>query len=126
MARLDIIRLEGMLFFGHHGARPEEQALGQHLAVDVTLEADLSRARASDRLADTIDYAKVHETVRAVVEGPSRSLIERVADEIAARVLEQYAAQAVTVRVKKPRAPMNGGVMDGVSVEVRVERGHQR
>ena len=119
----DIIRLEGMLFFGHHGARPEEQALGQHLSVDVTLEADLSRARVSDSLADTLDYAKVHATVRAVVEGPSRSLLERLADEIAAKLLDQYQPHAVTVRVKKPRMPINGGVMDGVSVEVRAERG---
>ncbi|MBI3744157.1 MAG: dihydroneopterin aldolase [Chloroflexi bacterium] len=114
----DIIRLEGMLFFGRHGARKEEQTLGQQFKVDIAMEADLSKPRKTDRLADTIDYGLVYETAREVIEGPSYNLLERLADEVAARVLKRFPAQAVRVRVQKPRLPIRGGVMDGVSVEV--------
>lgn len=122
MPSLDVIRLTGMVFFGRHGARKEEQSLGRHFEVDVEIEADLSAARASDRLADTIDYGEVYETVRQVMQGPSRNLLERLADEVARRILERFPAEAVRVRVKKPRLPIHGGVLDTVVVEVYLHR----
>lgn len=122
MTRADRILLEGMLFFGRHGALEEERALGQHFEVDVELEADLSLPRSTDNLGDTIDYGKVYATVKQVVEGPSRNLLERLADEIASRILAEFSPQAVRVRVKKPRLPMGGGVLNSVSVEVYQER----
>lgn len=118
----DVIRLSGMLFFGRHGARAEERSLGRQFEVDVEVHADLSKARRSDRLADTIDYGQVYAVVREVMEGPSRNLLERLADEAASRILERFPAEAVRVRVKKPRLPIHGGVLDDVSVEIYKER----
>ena len=118
MSKADRILMEGMLFFGKHGAREEERSLGQQFEVEVEIEADLSVARASDKLQDAIDYGEVYATVKAVMEGPSRSLLERLADEIASRLLTQFSPLAVRVRVKKPRLPVRGGVTSGVSVEV--------
>ncbi len=111
-----------MLFFGRHGAWPEERSLGRQFEVDVELHADLSKPRRTDRLADTIDYGEVFAVVREVIEGPSRNLLERLADEVASRLLKRFPAQAVRVRVKKPRLPIHGGVLDSVSVEVWQER----
>ncbi|MCH8283113.1 MAG: dihydroneopterin aldolase [Chloroflexi bacterium] len=122
MAGRDQIHLDGMVFFGRHGARVEERTLGQQFEVDVTIHADLSASRSSDRLADTIDYGDVHATVQEVIEGPGLNLLERLADEIASRILARFPADAVTVRVKKPRLPIHGGVMSGVSVEILQER----
>ena len=118
----DLIRLRGMIFFGMHGARAEERSLGQQFKVDIELEADLSLASTSDRLSDTIDYGEVYEVARCVIEGPSRNLLERLADEIATEVLSRFPSVGVRVTVQKPRLPIHGGVMDGVSVEVRRER----
>ena len=44
----DFIALRGMVFYGFHGNRPEEQALGQRFVIDVVLTMDLSAAGASD------------------------------------------------------------------------------
>ena len=118
MTTPDIIRLEGMLFFGRHGARAEERSMGQQFEVDVELEADLSVAKASDRLADTVDYGNVYEVVKEVLEGPSRNLLERLADEVATTLMERFNVMAVRARVRKPRLPIRGGVMNGVSIEV--------
>jgi dihydroneopterin aldolase len=122
VAQRDVIRLEGLVFFGRHGARSEEQSLGQQFEVDVEMQADLSKARASDRLADTIDYGKVYETIRQIMEGPSRNLLERLAEEIAAAILATYKPDEVKVVVRKPRLPILKGVLKGVSVEVRKSR----
>ena len=50
----DIISLEGMVFFGRHGARKEERSLGQQFEVDVHVEADLSQARTTDDLGAVV------------------------------------------------------------------------
>ncbi len=118
----DTIFLEGMLFFGHHGATQEERTLGQQFEVDVEIEANLSVPRASDSLADTINYGDVHAVVRSVLEGPGFNLVERVADEVAARVLAEFNPLAVRVRISKPHRPVRGGVLRSVGVEVYRER----
>jgi dihydroneopterin aldolase len=118
----DTIFIEGMLFFGHHGATQEERVLGQHFEVDLEIEANLSMARASDRLADTISYGDVYNTVKSVVEGPSFTLLERVADEVAQRVMAEYHPLSVRVRIGKPRLALRGGVIRSVGVEVYHER----
>ena len=123
MPPLDMIRLRGLVVFGHHGARPEEQALGQNFEVDVDIQADLSLSRSSDRLEDTIDYGAVHDVVREVVAGPPRNLLERLADEIASRILDEFDVAVVKVAVKKPRLAIKGAPSRSVSVEVTKERG---
>ena len=61
---LIIIELENMEFHACHGCYPLEQVVGNRFLVDVKIEADLSKAAASDNVADTINYLNVFETVR--------------------------------------------------------------
>ena len=119
----DRIELRGMRFEGRHGVLPEEAAEAQPFEVDVVLELDLAAAGASDDLGRTVDYGDVFRRARAIVEdGPHVALIETLAERIAAGVLaDNPAAAAVTVRVRKPRAPLPG-VFAWAGVEIRRER----
>ncbi len=99
--------MEGMAFFGRHGVFPAERELGARFTVDVELEADLARAGASDRLDDTVNYARAYELVREVVEGEPCHLLEAVAERTAARLLELPRVERATVRVHK-RPPLEG------------------
>src|ERR1700694_4669171 len=85
--RMDRLLLEGMTFFGRHGALPAERELGARFSVDVELTADLRRAGHTDRLEDTVDYSKAYEVVRQVVEGEPCQLLEAVAERIAGRLV---------------------------------------
>ena len=114
----DRIILEGMQFYGYHGANPEERFLGQPYLVDLTVELDLRRPGKSDRLEDTVSYPQLYRTVRAVLEGESKNLLEATAQAIADRVLEEFPVQAVQVRVKKPRPPVRSSVIDNATVEI--------
>ncbi len=105
---MDKIILEGMEFYGYHGARPEEKNLGQRFIVDVELFLDLRQAGETDNLEHTVNYAQVFELVQAIVCGRSRQLIESVAESIAGALLEQFPVDEVLVRVKKPQAPLPG------------------
>ena len=85
----DRIVLEGMRFYGFHGVNPEERVLGQEYLVDVTVELDLRSAGGSDRLEDTISYARVYRAVREVMEGEPYNLLEAAAQSIADRVVSK-------------------------------------
>ena len=114
-----MLRLEGMHFFGHHGCRADERELGVHLDVDVEVRADLRSAAATDRVEDTIDYARLIERCRQVVEEQSYHLVETVAERVAEALLGEPRVESVRVRVaKRPPLPV-----DVERFTVIVERG---
>lgn len=117
----DRIVLTGMQFYGYHGVLPEETRLGQGFVVDVELYADLRGAGQSDNLALTIDYSKVYQKAKEIVEGRPFRLIEALAEHLAQAILEGFPAEEVVVRVHKPKAPIPGPFA-GVMVEMRRRR----
>lgn len=117
----DRITLTGVSAFGHHGVLEHERRDGQQFVVDVTMEADLSRAAQTDDLAATVSYAEVAADVVAAVEGEPLDLIEALAGRIAAQALLRPLVEAVEVTVHKPQAPV-GVPFGDVSVTVRRER----
>ncbi len=107
---MDIISLEGMEFYAHHGCFAEEQKIGTRFTVDVHVAADLSRAAASDLLTDTLNYQEVYNIVRVEMERPSH-LLEHVAGRIAAALTQKMEEVAqVTVKVSKLNPPLGGQV----------------
>jgi dihydroneopterin aldolase len=115
----DRIVLSGMEFHAHHGALVEEERLGARFTVDLELELELGE---EDRLAATVDYARIYARVRELVTGSRHRLIETLAAVIARVVLsDEPVVGSVLVRVHKPHAPLPGVVRD-VFVEVRRER----
>ncbi len=118
----DRIILEGMQFYGYHGVNPEERVLGQRYVVDLTADLDLSRAGASDRLEDTVSYSQVYRTVRAVMEGEPRNLLESAAQAIADRLLAEFPIDAVSVTVKKPNPPVRGSSISLAAVQIHRTR----
>ena len=114
----DKIILEGMQFYGFHGVNVEERSLGQPYLVDLVVEMDLSVPGKSDRLEDTVSYTHLYRAVQKVLEGESKNLLEATAEAVARRVLEEFPVDAVQVRVKKPRPPIKGSVIENAVVEI--------
>lgn len=103
----DTILLAGMRFEGVHGVSEEERLLPQLLEVDLKVTMDLAAAAASDDLADTLDYGRLVEVCRRVVEEGTQRLLEAVAGGIADEVLREPRVRSVTVRVRKPAVPLD-------------------
>lgn len=117
---MDTISLEGMEFYARHGCFAEEQKIGTRFTVDVRIDADLSRAAASDAIGDTINYQEVYNVVRAEMERSSH-LLEHVAGRIAA-VLTQKMEEIVRVSVKVAKLnPPLGGQVGASSVRLTRE-----
>jgi 7,8-dihydroneopterin aldolase/epimerase/oxygenase len=120
----DRILLEGMIFFGYHGTRPEEQSLGQRFVVDVALHLDLRAAGVHDDLTATVDYSTVYRRARTIVEGAPLRLTETVAERIATAILDDHPmVHAVEVRVRKPNVRLDDTVLAGSVVEIMRRRG---
>jgi 7,8-dihydroneopterin aldolase/epimerase/oxygenase len=117
---MDEIILNGMQFYGYHGVFPEETVTGQRFIVDVRLRLNLTQAGKTDLVKHTVDYGKVYEVVKSVVEGEPKKLIESVAETIADTLFTQFLQlENVSVQVQKPGAPIPG-IFE--SVCVRIER----
>ncbi|HOA34886.1 MAG TPA: dihydroneopterin aldolase [Bacillota bacterium] len=119
MAALIIIK--DISCYGYHGALAEEQVLGQEFRVSLELNMD-TPAPEKDLLSETVDYRDAVETVRRVIEGPPRRLLETLAEEIAAGLLALPGIKGAKVSVCKPHPPIPA-VRGGVAVEVRRTRG---
>ncbi len=118
----DRILLEGMQFYAYHGVNPEERVLGQRYVVDLSVDLDLRRAGETDRLEDTVSYSHIYRTVRAVMEGEPRNLLESAAEAIADRVLAGFPVQSVSVTVKKPNPPVRGSSIEIAAVQIHRTR----
>ncbi len=113
----DRIFVEGIKFHGFHGLTKLERQVGVRLSVDVVLEADLERSGRSDRVADTLDYRKVHARVLEVGRGPSHKLLESFARTLLDRLCADFPVERVTVRVRK-ETPVLDGIVEAVGVEM--------
>ncbi len=106
----DRIVIAGMRFAGRHGVTEAERALPQPLEVDVELGLDLREAGQRDELEATVDYGKVFDRCREIVERRSFRLLEAIAHAIASDVVATWPVDDVTVRVRKLSVPVAGQV----------------
>ncbi|MTV48511.1 2-amino-4-hydroxy-6-hydroxymethyldihydropteridine diphosphokinase [Heliobacillus mobilis] len=114
----DRILLEGMTFYGYHGALPEETVLGQPFQVDLELHVDLTRAGKWDKVEESVHYGEVYEEVKRILEGPPKASIEAVANSIIEAVYGRFSkVQGIRVRVQKPKAPVPG-IFRSMTVEM--------
>ncbi|PKQ70362.1 dihydroneopterin aldolase [Raineya orbicola] len=106
--QLAIISLEEMEFFAYHGFYEEEQKIGNKYSVDVYIEADVSKAVYSDKLADTLNYEAVYQIVAEEMQKPTR-LLEHIAQRIIDSILQHFSmATKVSVAVSKFNPPVGG------------------
>lgn len=116
------IHLQNMIFYGYHGNLAEENVLGQRFLIDVVLTLDITEAAQTDRLDTTVDYQRVYDVCRQIVEKERMKLLEALAGRLIDAVLAACPrVTRVDLTVKKPSAPL-GGVLDYVAVETGKDR----
>lgn len=114
------IHLHEMIFYGYHGVQPEERKLGQRFVVNFTLVTDPADDAHIHHLDDTVDYTKVYEIIRTILETKEYHLLENCANDINKSVLDAFPEIIMTrVSIKKPSVPINGSLS---CVEVEMER----
>jgi dihydroneopterin aldolase len=83
------------------GATEAERSQPQRVLASIVLEPAIGFAEVRDRLARTVDYDAVAQTVKAHAAEGERTLIETLGEEIAALLLRRFAVAAVEVELRK-------------------------
>lgn len=113
--------LRDIRLFAHHGALPQERAVGAYFLLNLTIDTDFSRAMDTDDLSATISYAEVFQVVKAEMAVPS-SLLEHVAGRICHSLFTRFpAAEAIDLEILKDNPPM-GAECAGAGVRVEMKR----
>ena len=120
----DVIKIEGLEVFAHHGVFPEEKEKGQKFLVNAALHMDARRAGREDALALSTDYGDLcHFITRWMQENTCR-LLEAVAERLSEAILLKYQLiAAVDLEIRKPEAPID---LPFGYVSVEVHRGWHR
>ncbi|PKO93295.1 MAG: dienelactone hydrolase [Betaproteobacteria bacterium HGW-Betaproteobacteria-10] len=114
---MDIIFIEELRAETWIGIYPREKAMSQTVEIALQIGVSTLSAGASDDIRDTVDYAVVVERLRADLVASHFNLLEKLAEHVAAWLLENFAAQWVRVSIAKL------GMMPGVKrVGVIIER----
>ena len=116
------VRVDNIRVYAHHGCLKEETAIGSEYRVDVSVNADLSQASISDRLAETVDYVHINYIVKEEMNIPSK-LLEHVGKRIIKRIFDEIAiVNKAEVSVSKINPPI-GGDVEKVTVVLKEKRG---
>ena len=119
----DSIKLSNIKLYGYHGVNDFERENGQSFVINLQLFTDLRKAGLSDCLKDTVDYSKVYESVKNIVEGPSRRLLEKLAAMIVDEIFKTFPQVGkLNLEIKKPSPPIKGSCLTGVSVRINRSR----
>jgi 7,8-dihydroneopterin aldolase/epimerase/oxygenase len=100
------------------GIHPHERETPQQVILDIDLDYDFAPAATVDAIGDAVDYTRVASQVADLAERRGFQLIETMAEETVAMLLEQFAqVRRVRLEIRKPAA-----VPAAACAFVRVER----
>lgn len=120
MAQQDSIFIEKLSFLASIGVFEWEKQFEQKLELDIELSTDIRPAAANDDLNLTLNYAAISELVINLAQSQHHDLIETLAEKIAARLLQEFNTQQVSLTLRKPSA-----VPAAASVGVKITRQRQ-
>jgi len=76
----------------------------QTLSFDLEMDWDIAKAAKSDDIVDTLDYGAVANTIVSFVEASRYQLIETLAEDLAALLLQTYPIPKLKLILSKPVA----------------------
>lgn len=103
---MDKIIIDSLEVYARIGVTAAERQVGQWLCVSAEVACDLSVAGRSDVLGDTISYADVAQQLHDVATERPVLLLEALAEAMAQRLLDDFPATEVRLRVMKRPPPL--------------------
>ena len=111
------VEVTGLSLFTHHGVTAAEREIGQRLILDLRFDAGACDATVTDRVEDTVDYARACEVVALEAQRRSYKTLEALCAAVADKLLDAFETTEVWVKATKPEPPIALPV-ESVSVEV--------
>jgi 7,8-dihydroneopterin aldolase/epimerase/oxygenase len=107
---MNIVKVNGIRCYGHHGCLSSETTVGQEYVVNVIVYTQFLAAAKHDELSKTVDYVTINKIVVEEMKQPSK-LIETVGYRIVSRLKQAFTnTEKIRLEVIKPNPPINGDV----------------
>ena len=116
---MDSIRIKNLKISARHGVYEFEKENDGTFELDLELYLPLLKAGKSDRLEHTINYKDIISTATKAFTEKQYALVEAAAQSVCDRLLNDFKIDKITIRVRKPHAPIDA---DFDTVEVRLNR----
>jgi len=104
---MDIIFLREIRLDARIGIYKREKTITQTVELDLEIALPDDRVFTSGKVADTIDYAVVIESIRAALVEQHYGLVENLAEHVAQIILGEFHAPWVRVSIAKIGAQRN-------------------
>lgn len=115
---MDIVYIRDLRIDTIIGIYDWERQVKQTVSIDLEMAADIRRAAATDDIQYALNYKAVAKRVIAYVQERNALLVESLAEELAAIVLQEFGVPWLRLRVSKP-----GAVRGAQDVGLIIERG---
>ncbi len=117
---MDIIFLNGLEIDTVIGIYDWEREIKQTIVLDIEMACDICKAAETDDIAHTLDYKAVSERVVEFVEQSEFYLVERLIEEVAAVLQNEFNIPWVKIILNK-----RGAISRAKDVGIIIERGEK-
>jgi len=117
---MDIIFLGGLEIKTIIGIYDWERETKQIVALDIEMAFDIRQAAKSDDIVDTLDYKAVSKRVISFVEESQFFLVEKLTEEIANIIRDDFNVPWVKITLNK-----KGAISGASDVGIVIERGEK-
>jgi dihydroneopterin aldolase len=116
------LTITNAVYFGYHGVRNEEQALGGKYEVDADMYYDSTQAVVSDDVSDALNYEEAVFLIGEIITSDPFNLVETIVHEILDSLMDKFPKlQSANVRVRKHSVPVRQYI-DYIEVEQSMMR----
>ena len=117
---MDIIFLGGLEITTIIGIYDWERETKQTVVLDIEMAYDIKKAAQSDKIEDTLDYKSVSKSIISFVENSQFFLVEKLTEEIASLILNNFDVPWVKLTLNK-----KGAIRGASDVGIIIERGNR-
>ncbi|MBT8044659.1 MAG: dihydroneopterin aldolase [Verrucomicrobiae bacterium] len=101
MKKSDQIFIRGQVVSSHIGVPDSERAHPQDLLINSFLHPLASKHPLNDDIDRTVDYHAVSLRIDEIAAAKPRKLIETLAEDLAAMILDEFPVSKVTIEIEK-------------------------
>ena len=115
---MDIIFLGGLEIKTIIGIYEWERETKQNVVLNIEMACDISKAAVSDNIVHALDYKTVSKRIISFVEASEFYLVEKLIEEIASIILNEFNVPWVKITLNK-----KGAISGASDVGIIIERG---
>lgn len=117
---MDIVYIRDMRVDTIIGIFEWEREVRQTVSLDLEMAADIRRAAETDDIQYALDYKAVSKRLIAFIEQSHYLLVERLAEDVARIVMDEFGVPWLRLRLSKP-----GALRGARDVGLIIERGEK-